>query len=195
MYEVIDAFLQGKKKKQGNVQTDGRHFYLFGNLIAEHREDGLHVSNAGWPTRTTNRWLNRFPNTSVNMKKGQPFLNGELWDGEMTKVNDNAQPEAKNVGELFDMTQEYRRLDGWRGYARPVYSVHMEPDTGGWDDSPYPNAERNIKTKVAELKAMGIPTKVLTLETSNVFCVNHFIIVPPKFYNDAITRLELRNVG
>lgn len=185
MYEVIDAFLQGKKKKQGNVQTDGRHFYLFGNLIAEHRVNGLHVSNAGWPTRTTNRWLNRFPNTSVCMKKGQPYLNGELWDGEMTKVNDSPAPEAKHVGELFDMTCEYIRLDGWRGYSKPIYSVHMEPDTGQWDDSPYPNAEALIKEKMAELKSKGIPSKVVTSETSNVFCVNHFIIVPPKYFNDA----------
>ena len=59
----------------------------------------------------------------------------------------------------------------------------MEPDTGGWDDSPYPNAEALIKEKMAELKSRGIPSKVVTSETSNVFCVNHFIIVPPKYFN------------
>jgi hypothetical protein len=195
MNAVIEAFLVGKKRKQGNGQTDGRSLYLFGNLIAEHREDGMYVSNAGWPTRTTNKWLNMLPDTRVYSHKKTPYLNGEKWDGEMTKVNDNVQPEAKHVGEIFDMTCEYIRLDGWRGYSKPIYSVHMEPDTGGWDDSPYPNAQALIKEKLAELKAIGIPAKVVTSETSNVFCVNHFIIVPPKFYNDATTRLELRNVG
>jgi hypothetical protein len=182
MNAVIEAFLVGKKKKQGNGQTDGRSLYLFGNLIAEHREDGMYVSNAGWPTRTTNKWLNMLPDTRVYSHKKTPHLNGEKWDGEMTKVNDNVQPEAKHVGEIFDMTCEYIRLDGWRGYSKPIYSVHMEPDTGGWDDSPYPNAQALIKEKLAELKAIGIPAKVVTSETSNVFCVNHFIIVPPKYF-------------
>jgi hypothetical protein len=83
----------------------------------------------------------------------------------------------------FDESQEYIRLDGWRGYAKPIYSIHMEPDTGSWDDSPYPNAALNLSAKLAELKRNKIPSRVVTLETSNVFCVNHFIIVPPKYYN------------
>ena len=182
MNAVIQSFLEGKKKKQGNGQTDGRSLFLFGNLIAEHRTDGLYITNAGWPTHTTNKWLNMLPDTYVRMYKKEPILNGNQWDGTFQKVNSNPQPDAKHVGECFDETQEYVRLDGWRGYAKPVYSVHCEPDTGQWYDSPYPNAERNIKAKVSELKAKGIPTKVVTLETSNVFCVNHYIIVPPKFF-------------
>lgn len=188
MNNVIAAFLEGKKKKQGNGQTDGRSLYLFGNLIAEHREDGLYVTNAGWPTRTTNKWLNMLPDVSVYMRNKKPILNGNQWDGTFQKVNSNPQPDAPHAGMCFDESQEYIRLDGWRGYAKPKYSVHCEPDTGQWDDSPYPNAERNIKAKLSELKAKGIPTKVVTLETSNVFCVNHFIIVPPKFYDHDTTR-------
>ena len=183
MNAVIQSFLEGKKKKQGNGQTDGRSLFLFGNLIARHEVDGLYITNAGWPTRTTNKWLNMLPNTYVNMYRKEPYLNGQKWDGAFTKVNSNPQPDAPQVDMCFDESQEYVRLDGWRGYAKPKYSVHCEPDTGGWDDSPYPNAERNIKAKVAELKAKKIPCKVVTLETSNVFCVNHYIIVPPKFYD------------
>jgi hypothetical protein len=185
MNAVIQSFLEGKKKKQGNGQTDGRSLYLFGNLIARHEVDGLYVTNAGWPTRTTNKWLNTLPNVSVYMKRKEPYLNGQKWDGEMTRVNENQPPPnyLDHAGEVFDMTCEYVRLDGWRGYAKPKYSVHCEPDTGGWDDSPYPNATQNLKAKLSELKAKKIPCKVVTLETSNVFCVNHFIIVPPKYYN------------
>jgi hypothetical protein len=118
------------------------------------------------------------------MKRKEPYLNGNQWDGEMTRVNHNPQPDAPHAGMCFDESQEYVRLDGWRGYAKPKYSVHCEPDTGAWDDSPYPNAERNIKVKVAELRRNKIPYKIVTLETSNVFCVNHFIVIPPKFYDE-----------
>lgn len=183
MNAVIQSFLEGKKKKQGNGQTDGRSLYLFGNLIARHEVDGLYITNAGWPTRTTNKWLNMLPDVRVYIYKKEPYLNSNKWDGEMTKVNHNPQPDAPHVGMCFDESQEYVRLDGWRGYAKPVYSVHCEPDTGGWDDSPYPNATQNLKAKLSELKAKKIPCKVVTLETSNVFCVNHYIIVPPKFYD------------
>jgi hypothetical protein len=93
MNAVIQSFLEGKKKKQGNGQTDGRSLFLFGNLIAEHKPDGLYVTNAGWPTRTTNKWLNMLPNTYVNMYRKEPYLNGQKWDGEFTKVNE--QPTAR----------------------------------------------------------------------------------------------------
>jgi len=185
MNKVVQSFLEGKSCKQGNGQTDGQSLFLFGNLIARHEVDGLYVSNAGWPTRTSNKWLNMLPSTSVYMKRGEPYLNGEKWDGDMTRVNENPAPTLASpdkVGEAFDITMRYVRLDGWRGHQEPVYSIHCEPDTGGWDDSPYPNAERNIKAKISELKRNKIPCKVVTLETSNVFCVNHFIIVPPKFF-------------
>lgn len=186
MNAVIEAFLQGKMKKQGNGQTDGQSLYLFGNLVAQHRADGLYVSNAGWPTRTTNRWLNMLPNTSAYMKRKEPYLNGEKWDGDLKRVNTNQPPSTylDNVGTAFDTTCEYVRLDGWRGYSKPIYSIHMEPDTGGWDDSPFPNAALNLKAKISELMRNKIPSKVVTLETSNVFCVNHFIVIPPKFYDE-----------
>jgi hypothetical protein len=95
MNAVIQSFLEGKKKKQGNGQTDGRSLFLFGNLIAEHKPDGLYVTNAGWPTRTTNKWLNMLPNTYVNMYRKEPYLNGQKWDGEFTKVNENTQPDRQ----------------------------------------------------------------------------------------------------
>jgi hypothetical protein len=39
-------------------------------------------------------------------------------------------------------------------------------------------AELNAAKKV--LKAAGIPTKLMTCESSNVFCVHHYLIVRPK---------------
>lgn len=188
MNKVIQSFLEGKKCKQGNGQTDGQSLFLFGNMIAKHRADGLYVSNAGWPTRTTNKWLNMLTDVSVNMKRNEPYLNGEKWDGDFKRVNENQPPATylDHVGEVFDMTCEYIHLDGWSGYSKPIYSIHCEPDTGQWDDSPFPNAEQNIKAKISELKRNKIPHKVVTLETSNVFCVNHYIVLPPKFYDEYI---------
>jgi hypothetical protein len=184
MNKVIQSFLEGKKCKQGNGQTDGQSLFLFGNLIARHEVDGLYVSNAGWPTRTTNKWLNMLTDVSVYMKRKEPHLNGEKWDGELTRVNENQPPPTylDHAGEAFDMTMRYVRLDGWRGHQEPVYSIHCEPDTGQYDDSPYPNAEQNIKAKTSELRRNKIPSRVVTLETSNIFCVNHFIVVPPKYF-------------
>ena len=102
----------------------------------------------------------------------------------MTRVHEGAPPPTylDNVGTAFDMTMRYVRLDGWRGYREPIYAIHCEPDTGGWDDSPYPNAQKNLEAKISELKRNKIPFRVVTLETSNVFCVNHFIVVPPKYF-------------
>ena len=186
MNKVIQSFLEGKKCKQGNGQTDGQSLFLFGNMIAQHRADGLYVSNAGWPTRTTNKWLNMLTDVSVNMKRKEPYLNGEKWDGDFKRVNENQPPSTylDHVGTAFDMTMRYVQLDGWRGYREPIYAIHMETDTGQWDDSPFPNAEQNIKAKISELKRNKIPYKVVTLETSNVFCVNHYIVLPPKFYDE-----------
>jgi hypothetical protein len=188
MNKVIQSFLEGKKCKQGNGQTDGQSLFLFGNMIAQHRADGLYVSNAGWPTRTTNKWLNMLTDVSVNMKRKEPYLNGEKWDGDFKRVNENQPPATylNHAGEVFDMTCEYIRLDGWRGYSKPIYSIHCEPDTGQWDDSPFPNAASNLEAKISLLKRNKIPSRVVTLETSNVFCVNHFIVIPPKFYDEYI---------
>jgi hypothetical protein len=186
MNKVIQSFLDGKKCKQGNGQTDGQSLFLFGNMIAQHRADGLYVSNAGWPTRTTNKWLNQLPNTTAYSHKKKPHLNGAEWDGEMTRVHEGTPPPTylDHAGEVFDMTCEYIRLDGWRGYSKPIYAIHMETDTGQWDDSPFPNAQKNLEAKISELKHNKIPFRVVTLNTSNVFCVNHYIVLPPKFYDE-----------
>jgi hypothetical protein len=63
--------------------------YLFGNLIAtlEHSVGGvLKVTNAGWKSNTTKERLNGLPRVSIQQKKGEWYLNGQLWNGELTQV-------------------------------------------------------------------------------------------------------------
>jgi len=87
--QIIDAFMKGEAKKINNTHTDGQSLWLFGNKIAKHKEDGLYISNAGWKSNTTKERLNGIPMVSISQKKGEWYLNGNLWDGEWIKVKTN----------------------------------------------------------------------------------------------------------
>ena len=55
---VVSAFLEGRSKRIDNTETDGVSLRLHGNTIAEWRPDGLWITDAGWPSRTTRERLN-----------------------------------------------------------------------------------------------------------------------------------------
>lgn len=187
--QVTDAFLSGRAKKVDNTHTDGRSLWLFFNKIAEHREDGLYVSNCGYKTRTTAERLRALPNVNLTSKRGEWYLNGEAWNGEWRRVNTNPRPIADEnvVGSLFDLTKKWVSIDGYRGYEEPVYAVCGANDTGMWSDSPCPSnvAEAELKAMESVLDIAKIPHKLHTCETSNVFCVHHYLVVPPKFVDKA----------
>lgn len=77
--------------KQSNTEvaiypTDTR-MYLHGHLIAVIDLMGnIYVTNAGYFTNTTKERLNGIPTVSVKQKNFEWFLNGEKWDGSLTKV-------------------------------------------------------------------------------------------------------------
>ena len=52
------SFLNRKSFKKSNMVCDGNSLYLYNNKIAEHRNDGIYISNAGWDTKTTKERLN-----------------------------------------------------------------------------------------------------------------------------------------
>jgi len=187
--QVVSAFMQGGAKKVSNTQTDGRSLWLFGNKIAEHREDGLYITNCGWMSKTTKERLNGIDGVRINQSKGKWYLNGVEWDGEWKRVNENKPPmvDESKVGALFDTTQRWVKIDGWRGYNEPIYAVCGANDTGMWSDSPCPSnvCERELTDAVRVIKNKGIPTKIVTTETSNVFCVHRYVIVPPKYVDVA----------
>ena len=87
---AVQAFLLGDNFKQSNTEVHadcaGVRMYLFGNLIANRVGNRLQITTAGWNTTTTRERLNGLPNVSVTQRKGQLYLNGKEWDGELTVV-------------------------------------------------------------------------------------------------------------
>ena len=83
---VCDAFMARQSHTCGNSHTDGTALFLHGNKIAEWREDGLYITMAGWHTVTTRERLNGLMGVSVSQRKGEQYLNGQLWDGEWVRV-------------------------------------------------------------------------------------------------------------
>lgn len=186
---ITKAFLSGNPKKLSNTSTDGRYLSLFNNKIAENRADGLYISNAGWFSKTTKERLNYLPNVNISQKKGKWYLNGEEWDGNWIKVNDNPPPKVdeSKTKNIFDLSMSWVSSDAWRGYEQPTYAVCGANDTGAWEDSPCPSnvAKREIESIMSVLKKNKIPAKIVTGTTSNVFCVHHYVVVPPHYIDKA----------
>ena len=79
--EVVSAFLQKRREKKGNTETDGRVLYLHGNSIARWTDKGnLEIRSAGWETNTTKERLNGIPNVNITQKNYEWFLNGKPWE-------------------------------------------------------------------------------------------------------------------
>ena len=192
--KITDAFIQGEEKKISNTHTDGQSLWLFNNKIAEHREDGLYITNAGWKSNTTKERLNGLPDVSISQKKGEWYLNGNLWDGAWTRVNTIPPPEVdkEKIAKSFDMSKHWVNSGGHRGYEQPIYAVCGANDTGMWDDSPCPSnvSKKELEDVKALLKRNKIPTKLMTTETSNVFCVHHYLITPPYYIDNARELVE-----
>lgn len=199
--KIVEAFLIGNPRKIDNSVTDGESLYLFGNKIAEHRHDGLYITNAGWTSKTTKDRLNHIPNVSIVQKKKVWYLNGEAWDGSWVRINDH-QPPTISSTKSFVMISQWISTDGWRGYEQPKYALAGANDTGMFDDSPCPSnvSMAEIDSITALLKSKGIPSRQVVTQTSNVFCIHHYVVVPPyyvatarevvrEYLNDNSTRL------
>ena len=124
---IVTAFLNGNAKKLSNTQTNGRCLWLYNNKIAEHREDGLYISNAGWFSKTTKERLNYLPDVNIWQKKGKWYLNGQEWDGNWIKVNDSTPPKVdeSRSANMFDLSMTWVSTDGWRGYEQPTYAIRQ----------------------------------------------------------------------
>ena len=101
--DAIRAFRNRDKFKRGNTEVrvygEQRLLMLHGNTIAVLEPSGLYISNGDFkpegsryrkdtPTgsKTTKERLNGLPNVHIVQKNFQWFLNGELWDGSLIKV-------------------------------------------------------------------------------------------------------------
>lgn len=75
-----------------NVNGFDVHLLLHGNLIATKKvnvatqENTLFITNAGWNTPTTKERLNGLDGVGICQKKGQWYLNGKIWNGELVDV-------------------------------------------------------------------------------------------------------------
>jgi hypothetical protein len=208
-FQIADAFLHGRAKKVGNTVTDGKAVYLFGNKIAEWREDGLWITNCGWQTPTTKDRLNaigRYVNFGVHQRKKQWYLASSIfpsdstyhWDGNWARVHKELPAEvdlnAKN--KQIVISKRWESDGGYRGRYVVDNAVFSATDTGMWEDSPYRSDEAMANIKYAQdiLKMYGIKSKVTTLETSNVFCINHFVVVSEYDYEKAKHYIQTSNL-
>jgi len=90
---AVVCFRNGGNAKFSNTEVVTENgvskMYLFGNLIAtlERNVGGvMKITNAGWRSNTTKERLNGLPNVSIQQKKGDWYLNGALWNGQLKQV-------------------------------------------------------------------------------------------------------------
>lgn len=57
-YITASAFMDGRKKRISNSETDGQAYFLHGHKIAWKVEGGLMITNCGYSTNTTKERLN-----------------------------------------------------------------------------------------------------------------------------------------
>lgn len=96
--ESIDAFNSNKDFRKDNtvVISTGNivMLYLFGNQIAKKvlidyntNKWQLAITNVGWKSDITKERLNALSGVRIQQKKGEWYLNGELWYGEYTNID------------------------------------------------------------------------------------------------------------
>lgn len=170
---IVSAFLRNEVRRVSNSRTDGRSIWLFENKIAEFRDNGLWITNAGWPSPTTKERLNGIPDVSIFQKKGQWYLNGHAWDGTWVHVESftgASEPEPE-----FDLTSTWV-AEG--GYSRPNYAVWHSNDLG------------TLVPIEISLMASSVPFRRYESDTQGVWRPNYFVVVRPEDYNRVLTTIN-----
>jgi hypothetical protein len=92
--QSVDAFMNARPFKKDNMQVEVllncTIMKLYGNAIAYRYNDPdrtLTITNCGWLSNTTKERLNGIPGVSINQKKGQWYLNGEVWNGNLIDIS------------------------------------------------------------------------------------------------------------
>jgi hypothetical protein len=193
---ITQAFVEGKCKKQGANQSTGQALYYHGNKIAEWRNGDLFISNGGYEgskgetgSKTTKDKLNVLPNVNLSQRNFKWILNGVEWDGDWIKIDGVKAPAIdEEKGKDVFVTEKQWISSGGRGYYEPTYACAGANDTGTYSDSPCPShvAESELKSIISLLEKEKIKVKIVTCETSNVFCVHHYLV--PKLKDVARAR-------
>ena len=180
---ICEAFRVGVSLRIDNSYTDGTSLFLFGNKIAEYRNNGLWITNAGWQSRTTMERLNGIAGVMVIQRNHQWYLNGEAWDGNWIHVSSMRQevmPSESNEDEYvdFDMTFEWISREG---YSKPCYAVFHTTNQSELDPVEKALNDNGIKTRRAES------------DTNGVYKINYFIVVLPTDYKKSLSLTKKAN--
>jgi len=91
--QAIVAFYSANKFKVSNTQIIVKDnvtiMLLHGNEIAYRYNDPEHtvsIRDAGWASNTTKERLNGLNGVHIQQKKGQWYLNGEVWNGSLINI-------------------------------------------------------------------------------------------------------------
>lgn len=146
----------------------------------DHEKHEYTLGNAGYQTATTKARLNVLTGVRISQKGGVWYNNGE--------------PFVDHSDEIYDRIGRSSRvkIDGWRGYSRPMFAVEEVSDTGTWSDSPCPSskAEEKVKETIATLKSRKVKAYEAFGTTSNVFCMKRYVIVRGIDYAKAVEILK-----
>jgi Tfp pilus assembly protein PilV len=86
--KVIEAFREGKNKKEKYDETRDDMYFYRGNMIAQKLDNGeLIIDTCGWKTDTTKDRLSRLGSFSLRQLKGVWYINGKEWNGSKINVN------------------------------------------------------------------------------------------------------------
>lgn len=167
--KICRAFEQRVALKIDNSRTDGRSLWLFDNKIAEWRNDGLWVSNAGWKSKTTKERLNGLTGVRVQSLRGTWYLNDMAWDGGWINVSTMTTEEEVEVVEQFDITSEWMSA----GYSKPVYAIF------------HTNAQEELDAIEFKLQSSGIPSRRMESDTAGKYKPNYFVVVRPEDFKNS----------
>jgi hypothetical protein len=185
---ICTAFEQRRTLKINNSQTDGTSLWLFGNKIAEWREDGIWITDAGWQSKTTKERLNGLTGVQITQRAGSWYLNGNLWQGEWTSVSaNNTWISIDGSGGIFAVLDAMSRpqepqfdtTSEWNGkYSKPIYSVF------------HTHVESELQAIERSLNYLDIQTRRMYSDTDREYKPNHFIIVPVSEFDRAKTLIN-----
>ena len=146
----------------------------------DHLTNEYTLGNAGYQTMTTKSRLNDLPRVSISQRRGTWYNNGKPFVDHSDEI-------YERIGRSSCM-----KIDGWRGYRKPMFAVEEVSDTGTWSDSPCPSnvAEETVKETIATLKARKVKAYEAFGTTSNVFCMKRYVIVRGIDYARAVEILK-----
>jgi hypothetical protein len=91
--DACRAFMAAQPFKRSNTEVvvlpNVTVLKLFGNEIAYRYNDPektLSITNCGWESSTTKERLNGIEGVRIHQRKGQWYLNGKEWNGELINV-------------------------------------------------------------------------------------------------------------